>query len=104
MLSGQMVDNPRRAWLQSLLTSMDATLHAMRPVLDKPAADFGSGKVWTGTNAASAFQSGIAGRNQSIHTLTDGLRTTVENALRGEPLKVTESQARQMQLDHLHNR
>lgn len=83
---------------------MDATLHAMRPVLDKPAADFGSGKVWTGTNAASAFQSGIAGRNQSIHTLTDGLRTTVENALRGEPLKVTESQARQMQLDHLHNR
>lgn len=102
MLSGQMVDNPRRAWLQSLLTSMDATLHAMRPVLDKPAADFGSGKVWTGTKAASAFQSDIAGRSHTIHTLTDGLRTTVENALRAEPLKVTENQARQMQLDHQH--
>jgi hypothetical protein len=97
-----MVDNPRRAWLQSLLTSMDATLQAMRPVLDTPAAGFGSGKVWTGTAAATAFESDIAGRSRSVHTLTDGLRGTVEDALRAEPLKVTESQARQMQLDHQH--
>lgn len=101
-LSGQMVDNPRRAWLQSQLTSIDATLHTMRSVLDKPAVECGSGKVWTGTKAASVFQSDIAGRSHTIHTLTDGLRVTVENALRAEPLKVTENQARRMQLDHQH--
>lgn len=103
-LSGQMVDNPRRAWLQALLTSIDSTLEAMRPVLDKPAAAFGSGKVWTGTDAASTFQSDIAGRSHAVHTLTDGLRTTVEDALRAEPLKVTENQARQMRLDHEYGR
>ncbi len=99
-MSGPMVDNPRRAWLQSLLDSMDATLTAMRPVLDRPASEFGGGKVWTGTPAATEFQSEIAGRSRSVHTLTDGLRTTVENALRAEPLKVTADQARQMRLDH----
>jgi len=99
-MSGPMVDNPRRAWLQSLLDSMDTTLTAMRPVLDQPASEFGSGKVWTGTQAATEFQSEIAGRSRTVHTLTDGLRTTVENALRTEPLKVTAGQARQMRLDH----
>ncbi|WP_157856219.1 hypothetical protein [Actinacidiphila yeochonensis] len=36
-----MADNPRRAWLQQLLSSMDTDLDAMRPVLDRPARDFG---------------------------------------------------------------
>ena len=99
-MSGEMVDNPRRAWLQSLLAGLDATLAQMRPVLDRPAAAFGSGKVWTGTRAASDFQAELAGRSRSVHTLTDGLRTTVEDALRAEPLKVTADQARQMEHDH----
>jgi capsid protein len=98
-----MADNPRRAWLQSLLTSMDTTLATMRSVLDKPASDVGSGKVWTGTAAADTFESDLTGRSRTIHTVTDGLRTTVENALRAEPLQVTQDQARQMQLDHQHD-
>lgn len=103
-MGGQMVDNPRRAWLQTLLTEMDATLAAMRPVLDKPASDFGSGKAWIGTDAARKFEAEITGRTNSVHTLTDGLRDVVANALKAEPLKVTESQARQMQMDHQHDR
>ncbi|SEG41989.1 hypothetical protein SAMN05216223_10577 [Actinacidiphila yanglinensis] len=103
-MSGRMVDNPRRAWLQSLLTSMDTTLETMRPALDRPASDFGGGTVWTGTAAADTFASDITGRSRSIHTLTDGLRTTVENALRAEPLQVTEDQARQMRREQQHDR
>ena len=102
-MSGQMVDNPRRAWLQTLLSTMDATLETMRPVLDKPASDFGGGKAWIGTDAATKFQAEITGRRNSVHTLTNGLRDVVADALRAEPLKVTESQARQMQMDHQHD-
>ncbi|BBA98026.1 hypothetical protein RVR_4051 [Actinacidiphila reveromycinica] len=101
-LGGQMVDNPRRAWLQSLLSSIDTTLAAMRPVLDKPASDFGGGKAWIGTDAATRFQADLTGRRNSVHTLTDGLRDVVQNALRAEPLQVTEGQARQMRMDHEH--
>lgn len=102
-MSGEMVDNPRRAWLQTLLSSMDTTLEVMRPVLDKPASDFGSGKAWIGTDAATKFQAEITGRKSSVHTLTNGLRDVVANALRAEPLKVTAAQARQMQMDHQHD-
>jgi hypothetical protein len=102
-MSGQMVDNPRRAWLQTLLSTMDATLETMRPVLDKPASDFGGGKAWIGTDAATKFQAEITGRRNSVHTLTSGLRDVVADALHAEPLKVTESQARQMQMDHQHD-
>ncbi|WP_335972013.1 hypothetical protein [Streptomyces sp. CA2R106] len=101
-MSEQMVDNPRRAWLQTLLTNMDTTLQAMRSALDKPASDVGSDKVWIGTSAADTFKSELTGRNRRIHTLTDGLRTTVEEALKAEPLQVSENQARQMQQDHQH--
>jgi hypothetical protein len=103
-MTGQMVDNPRRAWLQSLLNSLGTTLDTMRPVLDTPACDVGSGKVWSGTRAATQFETELSGRSRRVHTLTDGLRTTVENALRAEPLKVTEAQARQMQFEHQHVR
>ncbi|WP_435128442.1 hypothetical protein [Actinacidiphila sp. bgisy144] len=101
-MSGQMVDNPRRAWLQSLLADMDEALDAMRPVLDKPAADFGGGKAWIGSAEAARFHADLAGRKNSVHTLTGGLREVVENALKAEPLQVTEGQARQMQSDHEH--
>jgi hypothetical protein len=97
-----MADNPRRAWLQQLLSTLDTHVNAMRPVLDKPAQDFGSGKAWVGTDAASKFQSEISGRKTDVHTLTDGLRDVIAAALRAEPAKIPADQARQMQQDHLH--
>lgn len=101
-MTDQMVDNPRRVWLQSLLNGISATCETMRPVLDRPASDVGGGKVWSGTKAASNFERDLSGRSRRVHTLVDGLRTTVEDALRAEPLQVTQAQAKQMQLDHQH--
>ena len=101
-MTGQMVDNPRRAWLQSLLNNLGTAQDAIRPVLDHPASAVGSGKVWIGSKAATTFEQELSGRSRRIHALTDGLRTTIQNALRAEPLKVTEAQARQMQMDHQH--
>jgi hypothetical protein len=102
-MTDQMVDNPRRAWLRSLLNSMSATCDAMRPVLDRPASDIGGGQVWSGTKSAADFEHDLSGRSHRVHTLVDGLRTTVEDALRAEPLQVTQAQARQMQINHRHH-
>lgn len=99
-MTDQMVDNPRRAWLQSLLNSISTTCETMRPVLDRPAADIGGGKVWSGSKAASDFEHDLSGRSRRVHTVVDGLSTTVENALRAEPFQVTQAQAKQMQMEH----
>jgi hypothetical protein len=96
-MTDRMVDNPRRDWLQSLLDRMSVTCDAMRPILDRAAADVGSGKVWSGSKPAADFERDLTGRSRRIHTLVDGLRSTVEDALRAEPLQVTQAQARQMQ-------
>lgn|GEM_PF-6600121 len=100
-MTGPMADNPRREWLQQLLSALEVHTNAMRPVLDKPARDFGSSRAWVGTEAASRFESEISGRKASVHTLVDGLRDVVAAALRAEPMKVPADQARQMQQDHM---
>jgi hypothetical protein len=87
-----MVANPRRAWLQALLSEVQAQASALTTALDK-GAGHGGGKVWVGTTG-SAFQSEIEGRKQRLHAQADTLAGIVSAAIASEPEQITASEAR----------
>ncbi|WP_395575341.1 hypothetical protein [Streptomyces sp. BK79] len=95
---GAKVANPKRADLEKLRSDLAKEVEGLRKTLKTPTEDIGGGKVWVGKNAR-AWHRELDGRHRRLAEQVGKLLPVVDAALRGEPEKVSATEARSYHQD-----
>ncbi|MFJ8052984.1 hypothetical protein [Streptomyces luteogriseus] len=87
------VSNPRKADLERLRSDLTKEVESLRKALKGPTEEIGADRVWVGKNAR-AWHRELEGRHKKLGEWVDRLLPVVDAAIRGEPDKVSSSEAR----------
>ncbi|MEU6380040.1 hypothetical protein [Streptomyces sp. NPDC046909] len=87
------VPNPRKADLERLRSDLVKEVESIKKALKNPTEEIGGDKVWVGKNART-WHTELDGRHKRLGAQVDKLLPLVDAAIRGEPEKVTASEAR----------
>ncbi|GAA2763779.1 hypothetical protein GCM10010103_28200 [Streptomyces paradoxus] len=92
------VPNPRKADLERLRSDLAKEVESIRKALKGPAEQIGGDKVWVGKNARAWHQE-LEGRNKKLGEQVNKLLPILDAAIRSEPEKVSQSEARMYNKD-----
>lgn len=87
------IPNPRKADLERLRSDLAKEVESLRKALKGPTEEIGGDRVWVGKNAR-AWHRELEGRHKKLGEQVDRLLPVVDAAIRGEPEKVSPSEAR----------
>lgn len=93
IVGDKMVPNPKLAVLKQLRAQWTAHHDIVKAALDRPARDFGGGTVISGP-WRDKMTPEITGRKDKVSRLSDEVLSTIDAAIRAEPVEVTEAEAR----------
>ena len=92
------VPNPRKADLERLRSDLAKEVESIKKTLKGPTEQIGGDKVWVGKNAR-AWHRELDGRHKKLVEQVDKLLPIIDAAIRSEPEKVSQSEARMYNKD-----